>query len=326
MKVLESFEMKDAMICAAAAVEPDRVNRNVRPRAAAMSGMRALAVASTFVLAGMSARCGLAVDAACAVKAGEPKISVFAITVRRVARERGISLAKAIDLFYAAGVRGVDIDPDSDDLPEFAASKLKPVNLYLFSRMFAADNGEAGRIRCFKQAARFGITRVMVVPPDFTKGGDEEAEFQRVLSSMKRFVEEGRKQGLVITVEDYGGTGNPCSHMKYLKRLLDEIPGLCFALDTGNLYYAGRGESILEMANYAKGRIAHVHLKDMSREDNRRYVTLGLGAVPNEELVKGEVLAGYDGWYTFENLVGDACADAVRQKAVLEWWLGAPRR
>ena len=44
-----------------------------------------------------------------------------------------------------------------------------------------------------------------------------------------------------MTVEDYGGTGNPCSYTKYLKRFLTDIPELGYALDSGNLYYAGRG-------------------------------------------------------------------------------------
>ncbi len=262
---------------------------------------------------------------ACAVSADadRPKVSVFIHAVRRTAKQRGVSLAKAADMFYEAGVGGVDVDPDAADLAEISATKLKPINFYFFPKMFGPDNGAADCKRCLDQAVRFGVPRVMVVPSSFTEGGDEAAEFAKVLSSMRMFVEEGRKRGITITVEDYGGTSNPCSHAKYLKRLLDEIPGLCFALDSGNMYYAGRGESIVDMMNYAKGRIAHVHLKDMSREDNHKYVTMGLGAVPNEEVVKAVSASGYDGWYTLENLVGaDAVADANRQIAVLKFWMG----
>jgi sugar phosphate isomerase/epimerase len=139
---------------------------------------------------------------------------------------------------------------------------------------------------------------------------------------MKMFVAEGKKRGITITIEDFGGPANPGSHMKYLKRFLDEIPDLRFALDSGNLYYAGRGESILDMMEYAKGRIAHVHLKDQTKEDNRKYATLGLGAVPNEKIVKTVAASGYKGWYTLENAVGgDTYTDTVRQVAVLKSWL-----
>lgn len=282
-------------------------------------------VAAILSASGLSGCCGTCCADSCAVSAdtGGPKVSVFIHAVRRTAKQRGITLAKAADMFYEAGVGGVDIDPDAEDLAAIAATKLKPINFFFFPKMFGPDNGAADCRRCLDQAVRYGVPRVMVVPSSFTKGGDEEAEFAKVVSSMRMFVEEGRKRGITITVEDYGGTSNPCSHAKYLKRLLDEIPGLGFALDSGNLYYAGRGESIVDMMHYAKGRIAHVHLKDMSREDNHKYVTMGLGAVPNEEVVKAVSASGYDGWYTLENLVGaDAVADAHRQIAVLKFWMG----
>lgn len=161
----------------------------------------------------------------------------------------------------------------------------------------------------------------MVVPSHFTKGGDEAAEFAKDLSSMKMFVGEAKKRGITITVEDFGGPMNPGSHIKYLKRFLDEIPELKFALDSGNLYYAGRGEDILEMMEYAKDRIGHVHLKDQTKENNRKFATLGLGAVPNEKIVKTVAAAGYTGWFTLENTVGDAYTDSIRQVAVLKHWL-----
>ena len=258
----------------------------------------------------------------CSCRQGdEPNISVFASFIRRTAKQRNISLAEAADMLYALGVRGFDVGPDDADLPELAATKLKPINFYFFPKMYAADNGAADCKRCLDKAVEFGVPRVMVVPSHFTKDGNEAEEFEKDLSSMKMFVAEAKKRGITITIEDFGGPANPGSHMKYLKRFLDEIPDLRFALDSGNLYYAGRGESILDMMDYAKGRIAHVHLKDQTKEDNRKYATLGLGAVPNEKIVKTVSASGYDGWYTLENSVGDTYTDTVRQVAVLKSWL-----
>ena len=48
----------------------------------------------------------------------------------------------------------------------------------------------------------------------------------------------------------------------------------------------GCGEDILEMMTFAKGRIGHVHLKDQTAKDNHECVTLGLGAVPHEKVVR----------------------------------------
>ena len=256
----------------------------------------------------------------------EPNISVFASFIRRTAKERGVSLAEAADMLHALGVRGFDVGPDDADLPQLAATKLKPINFYFFPKMYAADNGAADCKRCLDQAVKYGVPRVMVVPSHFTKGGNEAEEFAKDLSAMKMFVAEGKKRGITITIEDFGGPANPGSHMKYLKRFLDEIPDLRFALDSGNLYYAGRGESILDMMEYAKGRIAHVHLKDQTKENNRKYATLGLGAVPNEKIVKTVSASGYEGWYTLENSVGDTYTDTVRQVAVLKSWLSQVKK
>lgn len=260
---------------------------------------------------------------------GEPNISVFAKFVRMTAEERGISLAEAADMLYALGVRGYDCGPDEPDLDELAATKLKPINFYYFPDWFNTDIhdwdlGYTDRTKpaeCLAKAKSYGIPRIMVVPPGFTDGRESEAQFARILAHMKAFVAEAKKVGITVTIEDFGFTSNPCSYAKYLKRFLDEIPDIRFALDTGNLYYAGRGEDILEMMAYAKGRIGHVHLKDQPADQNHSYVTLGLGVIPNEKIVKAMDAAGYDGWYTLEEPIGDTYTDTVRQVAVLKSWL-----
>lgn len=283
--------------------------------------MKTLAVAAVALAAGCCAfnDCGCA----CCAK-DEPNISVFAKFVRKTAKERGVSLAEAADMLYAVGVRGYDCGPDEKDLDELASTKLKPINFYYFPDWFgrkAPDDDRTAPAECLAKAKRYGIPRIMVVPPGFTDGKDNPAEFEKILAHMKDFVAEAKKVGITVTVEDFGGASNPCSYAKYLKRFLDEIPDIRFALDTGNLYYAGRGEDILEMMAYARGRIGHVHLKDQPADKNRSYVTLGLGVVPNEKIVKAVNAAGYDGWYTLEEPVGDTYTDTVRQVAVLKAWL-----
>ena len=288
--------------------------------------MKVLAAAAMALAAGCCAfsDCG----GACCAK-DEPNISVFASFIRKTAKERSISLAKAADMLYDLGVRGYDCGPDEEDLDELAATKLKAINFYYFPDWFNTDihdweRGYTDRTKpaeCLAKAKRYGIPRIMVVPPNFTDGKENEAEFAKILAHLKAFVAEAKKAGVTVTIEDFGGTANPCSYAKYLKRFLTEIPDLKFALDTGNLHYAGRGDDILEMMSFAKGRIGHVHLKDQPKAKPRSYVTLGLGAVPNEMAVKGVAAAGYDGWYTLEEPVGDTYIDTVRQIAVLRAWL-----
>ena len=258
----------------------------------------------------------------------EPRISVFASFIRRIASERGITKAEAADLLYAQGVRGFDVGVVDSDIGELAATCLKPINFYYLPDWFGRKSGAnvLSTEACLARAKEFGVPRVMVVPPHFTDGKDNPDEFEKILAHMKEFVAEAKRRSIVVTVEDFGGTANCCSYAKYLKRFLGEIPDLRFALDSGNLYYAGRGDDILEMMDFAKGRIGHVHLKDQSTANNREYVTLGLGAVPNERIVKTVGATGYDGWYTLENTVGDTYNDTVRQVALVKAWLSEAAR
>jgi sugar phosphate isomerase/epimerase len=268
-----------------------------------------------------------ACNAACAGScAKEPRISVFASFVRKVAKERNVSLEKAAEMLYDLGVRGFDCGPYEEDVPRLAATKLKPINFYFFPRMRAEDKGAADVKHCFEMASKYSVPRIMLVPVGFTKDGNEAAEFEYILEWTKKFVADAKARGIVVTIEDFGGTSNPCSHKKYLKRFLDEIPDVGFAYDTGNLYYAGRGENILDFLDIAKGRIAHVHLKDQTAENNRKYASLGLGAVPNEQSVKAIAAGDYSGWYTLENPVGDTYIDTVRQIAVLKAWLAEAKQ
>jgi len=254
------------------------------------------------------------------VKPREPKVSVFSYFVSNVAKDCGITLSEAADRLYDLGVRGFDAGVFDANVAELATTLLKPVNFYYFAKFSGEDGGAKENARALDVAVKYGVPRIMTIPPNFTEGGDEEAEFVRNTACLKKFVAMAKQRGVTVTVEDFGGTDNACSHAKYLKRMLDEIPDLRFALDSGNLYYAGRGEDVLDLMAHAKGRIVHVHLKDQAAEDGHKYVSLGLGAVPNEKIVKTTWADGYDGWYTLENGVGDFYVDTARQISVLKAW------
>ena len=260
------------------------------------------------------------------LSAQKPNISVFAHYVQSIAKQRGISLAAAADLLHALGVRGFDIGYTNPLLAELATTTcLKPINLYGGLKCLAPDGGEDVMDAFVGAAVKYGVPRIMAIPDNFTKGGDEEAEFRRIVEGVKKLVAKAAKHGITVTVEDFGGQPlNPCNRMVYLKRFLDEVPGLRLALDSGNLYYARRDEDILELMRYAGDRIAHVHLKDQLPTDRRTYAELGLGGVPNAEIVRTVAGTGYTGWWTLENTVDgvDVYTEAVRQVAVLRSWIG----
>ena len=280
--------------------------RNVAVRAAGM-----LVVA---VLAGCCS-CG-------AGSATGPKFSVFASGMDRIAKQRGVTIERAAELLAAEGVEGFDCSYADKKLDRYAQTVLKPVNLYGFIPFNGPDRGQRASEAFVAAAVRYGVPRIMCIPNEFPGGVESETEYAMMRDGLARLVALAAEKGIAVSVEDFGGNPkSPCSREKYLKRFLQDIPGLCFTVDSGNLYYAGRGEDIREMARFAQGRITHVHLKDQEKENNRRYATLGLGGVPNEEIVKTMEKAGYKDWYTLENPIGDDyLADVARQVAVVRLW------
>ena len=266
----------------------------------------------------------IAIGGCCLQRGASPdelKFSVFAGLISTVAKEKGVSIERAAELLYAEGVHGFDTGYNDKNLDRYAATVLKPVNLYGGVRFNGPDGGAAESAKFVETAKRLGVPRIMCIPNGFPDGVESESEYAKMRDGLARLVSLAKEDGITVTVEDFGGTSNPCSYGKYLKRFMQDIPDLRFALDSGNLYYAGRGEDIRDMMAFAKDRIAHVHIKDQTKENNRRYATVGLGAVPNADVVRTMAKSGYDGWYTLENPVGaDHLADVVRQIAVIRYW------
>lgn len=250
-----------------------------------------------------------------------PKMSIFSSEVRSAAHRSGRTFASLADELFARGVSGFDSDFRDPGLPEFAASAIKPASLYGFIDFCAADGGREACDAFVAAAVEYGVPRIMCLPTSFTDGRENEAELLKILAGLRYLVAAAAKADVKVMVEDFGGPENPCSYAKNLKRFLTEIPDLRFALDSGNLLYAGRGDDILEMMRFAAGRIEHVHLKDQPKDAPRSYVTLGLGAVPNARIVRAMRAGGYDGWFTLECLVGDDLVeDVVRQIAAFRYW------
>lgn len=103
-----------------------------------------------------------------------------------------------MDLLYDLGVRGYDCGPDEEDLDELAATKLKAVNFYYFPDWFGTDvhdwalgyTDRTSPAECIAKAKRHGIPRIMVVPPNFTGGKENETEFKVIVGKMRAFVAE----------------------------------------------------------------------------------------------------------------------------------------
>jgi len=257
----------------------------------------------------------------------QPRFSMFATDIVDAAKTSGHTLEATVSKLKAVGVTGFDAQYCGTAIDALERAGLEPINFYGFMKFLAPDGGKAQSEAFLAAAVKHGVKRIMIVPDEFTEGGDREKEYERIRDGVKKLVAMAKEAGIVSMIEDFGSPTNPCSEIKYLKRFLQDIPDLYFALDSGNLHYADRGEDIVAFAKeMGKERIRHVHLKDFKAVHSREYVSLGTGAVPNEAVVKFVDSFGYDGWYTLENPVGEnLLADAIRQHEMVMRWCTSHR-
>lgn len=255
------------------------------------------------------------------------RFSVFPNFVVDLAKARNISVSEAARIFRNEGVEGFDCASSFEEIDSFIAGGLKPANFFGGFNCFAGEEKcRQQQLALLEKVERYKVGRVMVLPPIFP-GKDDEAEFRQFVASVRDFVRLAKERNVVVTTEDFGArrqTLNPCGHSRYLKRLLDEVPELEFTLDSGNLYFREGTDSIYALAQSVLPRISHLHLKDWNAGESAKtasYASLGKGVIPNEALVKLLCRAGYDGWCTFENLVGeDILADLRAQMANVRQW------
>ncbi len=143
--------------------------------------------------------------ASAAAGASEPKFSIFASDVKRIARQRSVSIAESARMLKAAGVSGFDCSYKEPILPELAKSALKPVNLYGGVDFVAPDGGAAVCEAYLAAAKKYGAERMMIIPGGFREGPTAEDDYAKIRDGLRRFAAEVRAAGMVPMVEDYGG-------------------------------------------------------------------------------------------------------------------------
>lgn len=151
-----------------------------------------------------------------------------------------------------------------------------------------------------------------------------DAEWEDLRGGVAGAQEIGRRYGLVIAFHPHFGT--VVEREDQVRRLL-ATTDVSLCLDTGHLAVAGADP--VAVARVARGRVSHVHLKDVDSQMAARvrvgelgyrdavrqglYRPLGQGSVDLATLVELLRNDGYQGWYVLEqDLVIDHDRDGAR--------------
>lgn len=201
--------------------------------------------------------------------------------------------------------------------------------------------------RAARQLAATGSKVLVLGPSSHHPGYDtsvdmSDDEWSAFLTNLRRLEDIVGEAGLETALHPHWGMAIETG--RHIERLLaSSSVGLC--LDTGHVYLAGTDP--VEIAGAARGRVLHVHLKDVdpARAEHVRsgevpfrqsvidglFVPLGRGAVDIAGVIATLEADGYRGWYVLEqdvSLRGDPPigegpkADAIESVAYLRGLAG----
>lgn len=170
--------------------------------------------------------------------------------------------------------------------------------------------------RAARQLASTGSKVLVLGPSSHYSGYDTSVdmdadEWTTFLANLRRLEDVADAAGLKTALHPHWGMAIATG--KHIDRLLDSSSvGLC--LDTGHIYLAGTDP--VDIARAARGRVLHVHLKDVDPAGAARvrsgevpfreavidglFVPLGQGAVDIAGVIAALEGDGYRGWYVLE--------------------------
>ena len=147
-------------------------------------------------------------------------------------------------------------------------------------------------------AASLGAPFVRVFGDHIPPGDDSRRVVTRVVSGLQTLAEHARGTGVVVLLETHGDFTSSDS----LAAIMEGVgrPEVRLLWDTHHTFVSGGEQPSTTFARIGKW-VCHTHIKDSRPDGNdRRYVLLGQGTVPVQEIVQVLASGGYAGFYSFE--------------------------
>lgn len=223
-------------------------------------------------------------------------LNIFYEHIIEAATQSEITVEEALERFRALELEGLEcpcwrLSARGETKRLFESAGFKVDSVYEFFD-FPHDT-EAESLReidvCLETAAFFGTGKILAVP-----GFNADSEqMKKLCGLMNTLCERARKYGITVTVEDFDDEGSPCSTIAGLEYLLKNVGELKITFDTGNFAYSL--ESAEDAYTRLKDRVAHVHLKDRSRDISRFNGENGKPDLSGKMMYPCEVGGGYIG-------------------------------
>lgn len=249
-------------------------------------------------------------------------LNIFLEHIYESASQRGAALEQALDSARELGYSGLECDlwrlDDRSLAKVFSDSGMRAASVYAGYDLAHDPPGISREKmkRHLEQTAYFGADKILAIPGFFRPEDDRADFFARTCEQLSVLCGIAAQYGITVTVEDFDDVNSPCCDTAGLERLLSGSEGLRWTFDTGNFAYVL--EDPLQAYERLGKYLAHVHVKDRSRESSRGLpdgsnakadisgelmypCECGGGYVGAESLVKRIAADGYAGGFSAEH-------------------------
>ena len=194
--------------------------------------------------------------------------------------KRKMSIQDVFDLAKQAGIPNLDVmDISEKQLPQYLeAMKKTGVQVYTYItkiRFLGRDQRrDKAILDALKIAKLLNASYLMIVPYGFPDGyraeklGREQIK-RRMIEGFRKAVEMGALFGIRVCFETTPHDASCLSGTQDCLDLLNAVNGLKFVFDTANML--PHGDDPMEAYAALKGRISHVHLKDVVLTPQEKY-------------------------------------------------------
>ncbi len=150
-----------------------------------------------------------------------------------------------------------------------------------------------------RAAGRIGASWIRLTAGQAYPGEDDAAMIRRAYDGFAACAEDAEKAGVGILLENHSQPGawkypDFDFHLERFAALWEKLKALPVSInfDTANAYALGDWKAILAAV---AGRIATVHLNDLSSVTPLGFARIGAGIVPLEEMLQAVYTTGFDG-------------------------------
>lgn len=188
---------------------------------------------------------------------------VFLGHLKSEAKRRNRPLSEILEQAKALDVDHVTLDAASlaQDLPVLRENGVKINLVYCVCNLVQGKDLDQA-LRAAEDTAKADGKVLMLVPGFFEEGQSYADALQKASPLLKRVVRECKSLGIHPTIEDYGGRFTPYSLIPHIQGFLEEVEGLEFVFDSGNVLY--HRQNPLALWDATEDRIVAVHAKDLT--------------------------------------------------------------